>query len=262
MMRLTVLGSGTCELAAGRSSPAYVAQAGGRPVLLDLGAGALRRLAELGFDPAAVEAVLLSHHHPDHLADLLPLLFALNYDPALRSGARITLAGHHRLARVLDGLAAVFGPWVQPRPERLAELWLEPGRPVELGPFRVEAAPAAHLETSLAFRLEAEGASLVYLGDSEATGELAGLCRGAGLVVAHCAATDAAPKPGHLSPTPAGRLAAQAGAGALLLSHFYQAVDPQAAVAAARREFSGAVWAAADGMVVEVGADGAELHKS
>jgi ribonuclease BN (tRNA processing enzyme) len=81
-------------------------------------------------------------------------------------------------------------------------------------------------------------------------------------VVAHCAATDAAPKPGHLSPTPAGRLAAEAGAGALLLSHFYQAVDPRAAVAAARREFSGAVWAAADGMVVEVGADGAELHKS
>jgi ribonuclease BN (tRNA processing enzyme) len=259
-IRLTVLGSGTCELSAARSSPAYAAEAAGGLALLDLGAGALRRLTELGFDPARVQGVLLSHHHPDHLGDLLPLLFALNYDPAL-AGARLTLAGHHRLARVLDALGAAFGRLVQPGPERLAELWLEPGRTAEVGPFAVEAAPAAHLETSLAFRLEAAGASLVYLGDSEATGELAGLCRGAGLVIAHCAGSDAAPKPGHLSPTPAGRLAAKAGAGALLISHLYRAVDPVEAVAAARREFSGPVWAAADGMAVEVGPGGAELHK-
>ncbi|MCA1989723.1 MAG: MBL fold metallo-hydrolase, partial [Desulfarculus sp.] len=96
-MLLMVLGSGSCELRADRSSPAYFLRAGGFDLLLDLGAGAWRRLTEAGGDPSRVGAVALSHAHPDHLADLIPLLFALNYDPELSQRASLDLLGHRDL---------------------------------------------------------------------------------------------------------------------------------------------------------------------
>ncbi len=251
-MLLTVLGSGTCELRVERSSPAYLLEAGGRGVLLDLGQGTLRRLVESGRDPADLAGVLISHPHPDHLADLVPLLFALNYDPALRRRARLVLAAHAGLAPLLAGLQGLFSPWLSPPPERLEPLWLEPGQEFDLGTWRGRAVAARHHPQSLAFRLEHAGASLVYLGDSEADPGLVELCLGADLVVAHCAGSDQAPKEGHLHPRAAGLLAREARAGALLLSHFYSDVDPLEATASAGAQFGGPVWAARDLMILEV----------
>lgn len=256
-MLLTVLGSGTCELRAQRSSPAYLVQAGETGLMLDLGQGAWRRLLEYGHDPAALSGVIISHPHLDHLADLLPLLFALKYDPRLSREARLTLLAHPGVGRVLSGLEAVFPGWLDPPPPALTRCWLEPGQAHELGGVRLTTAAAVHHAYSLAWRLEADGASLVYLGDSEASEELAAFAAGAGLLICHCAGSDEAPKEGHLFPAGCGRLAARAGAGALLLSHFYRAVDPERAVASAGEHFQGPIWAARDGLVLELGPAGA-----
>lgn len=245
-MRLTVLGSGSCELRADRSSPAYLLQADGYSLLLDLGAGAWRRLTEAGHDPAQVGAVALSHAHPDHLADLIPLLFALNYDPALSEQASLDLLAHAGLEPLIAGLQGLFGTWLTPPPERLRTHWLAPGRSLSLGPLTVHTAAADHAPTSLAWRMECEGHSLVYLGDSRATPELARFSQGADLIIAHCAGNDAHPKPGHLHPRAAGELARRAEARGLLLSHFYRAVDPDLAVDSAAKAFGGPVWAARD----------------
>jgi ribonuclease BN (tRNA processing enzyme) len=245
-MLLTVLGSGSCELRADRSSPAYLLQAAGFSLLLDLGAGAWRRLTEAGLDPAQVGGVVLSHSHPDHLADLIPLLFALNYDPELARRASLDILGHRDLEPLVAGLQGLFGTWLTPPPERLRARWLAPGRSLDLGPLTIHTAAADHAPTSLAWRVEAEGQSLVYLGDSRATPELARFSRGAGLIIAHCAGSDQKPKPGHLHPRAAGELARRAGAGGLLLSHFYREVDPDLAVASAAEAFGGPVWAARD----------------
>lgn len=262
-LRLTVLGSGSCELRRQRSSPSYLLMAGGNAFLLDLGQGAWRALTGLGVAPATVKGILLSHHHLDHIGDLLPLLFALNYDPLMRETARISLFGHPGLAKVLEGLAGVFGSWARPPQENLRTVWLEDGDRRDLAGLQILAGAASHIETSLAYRLGFGGVSLVYLGDSEYSPALAELAQGAELVVAHCAASDERPKPGHLGPSQAGRLAAEAGAKALLLSHFYREVDPLKAVAAAGKVFDGRVFAAEDGMCLDLGPDaGAKLHKS
>jgi ribonuclease Z len=262
-MRLTVLGSGSCELRQARSSPAYLVQAGDNAVMLDLGQGAWRRLLDMGMEPALLRGVLLSHHHLDHMSDLLPLLFALNYDPVMNQKARLTLLSHGGLAWVLEGLAGVFGDWVRPPERNLQTVWLEPGDMAQLGEISIRASAASHMETSLAYRLEYEGLCLVYLGDSEYDPALADFARGADLMVAHSAATDTNPKPGHMGPSQAGRLAAEAEAKALLLSHFYREVDPLKAVSAAGKEFNGKVFAAEDGLSLDLRSGaGAKLHKS
>jgi ribonuclease BN (tRNA processing enzyme) len=255
-MRLTVLGSGTCELRADRSSPAYLVEAGETRLMLDLGQGAWRRLLDSGRPAAGISGIIISHPHLDHMADLLPLLFALKYDPQLSTAARMTLLAHTEVGRMLAGLGAVFGSWLEAPEPPLTRRWLEPGQPARLGPVAIATAAAAHHAASLAWRLEAGGQSLVYLGDSEASEALARFAAGAGLVICHCAGSDEAPKEGHMHPAAAGELAAQAGVGALLLSHFYRPVDPERARASAARRFGGAVWAAEDGLVLEPGADG------
>ncbi|MCB2193484.1 MAG: ribonuclease Z [Deltaproteobacteria bacterium] len=256
-MRITVLGSGTCELRSERSSPAYWLQAGGRGILLDLGQGAWRRLLDYGHQAAEVDAVIISHPHPDHMADLIPLLFALIYDPQLAATARITLLAHTGLEPLLLALNQAWGDWLNPSPEVLTRHWLKAGDQAQVGSVQIATATAQHHPYSLAWRIQAGGRSLVYLGDSEATSELARFARGADLLICHCAGTDQEPKTGHLYPSACGQLAAAAGAGSLLLSHFYRVVDPEEAVASAAGHFGGDIWAACDGLRLELTADGA-----
>jgi ribonuclease Z len=261
-MRLTVLGSGSCELRQERSSPAYLLKAGGSSLMLDLGQGAWRRLLDQGVKAATIQGVLISHHHLDHISDLLPLLFALKYDPVMKEHARITLMGHPGLNWVLEGLGGVFGEWVQPSEENLRYAWLETGEKIELAGITIRAGMASHMETSLAYRLEYQGLSVVYLGDSEYDPGLADFALGAELLIAHCAATDSNPKPGHIGPSQAGKLAAEAEVKALLLSHLYREVDPLKAVAAAGKQFDGRVFAAEDAMSLNIKSGvGAKLHK-
>ncbi len=256
-MRLTVLGSGTCELRAGRSSPAYLVEAGGVNLMLDLGQGAWRRLLDTGRDAAGIQGVIISHPHLDHMADLIPLLFALNYDPELAAKARMTLLAHPGVGHVLEGLDQVFGSWLQTPETVLTRRWLEPGQGTQLGGVAISTAAAVHHEHSLAWRLEAGGVSLVYLGDSEASDGLAGFASGADLLVCHSAGSDEAPKQGHLYPAGCGELADRAGVKSLLLSHFYRNVSPQRAVASAAKRFAGPVWSAFDGLTLELGPRGA-----
>ena len=252
-MRLTVLGSGTCELKAERSSPAYLVEAGGTSVLLDLGQGALRRLMETGVDPVDVDAVLLSHHHLDHFADVLPLLFALNYDPTMSAEARVTIVGDRSLEEVFAGLGEAFGEWVQPSPQVLTRRLVVPGDVLSLGELDVRCERAAHMGSSLAYRLERQGVGLVYLGDSTATEDLVTFAAGADLLVCHTVGSADDRTPNHISPSDAGVLARDAGVGALLLSHLYRSQDLEKSVAEAGRAFDGRVIVAEDLMVLDVG---------
>lgn len=257
-MKLLVLGSGSCELSRQRSSPAYLVIAGRNRIMLDAGQGSLRRMIDAGYDPARLNALAISHHHPDHLADVAPLLFALNYDDRLRRLARLVILGHPKLEDIFEGLNFTFGEWLNPPAPRLSKLWLTPGRSVAIGGLRLDSFPANHMESSLAYRLTYGGHSLVYLGDSQASAELARFAYGADLLLAHCAGSEEAPKKNHMHPSMAGKLAAAARVKSLLLSHFYRDVDPKAAVSVASAFYQGPVWAAYDHMEVVISRDPGE----
>ena len=80
-MRLTVLGcSGSGP---GPASPAsgYLVTAGATRLLMDLGNGAFGALLRHA-DPWRLDAVVLSHLHADHCADMSNLVVHRRYDPA------------------------------------------------------------------------------------------------------------------------------------------------------------------------------------
>ena len=100
-MLLSVIGAGPAYTdRPGATGAAYLLRADGSSLLLDLGQGSFARLAGL-VDPTTIDAIVISHLHPDHFIDLVPLRHYLRYE---RRPARIRVAGPAGLADRLDAL--------------------------------------------------------------------------------------------------------------------------------------------------------------
>lgn len=247
-MELTVIGSGTGVPSLRRGSPAVAVRAAGKLVLLDLGAGTLRSMLQWGINFNQIDLLALSHRHPDHVGDLVPFLFATRYALGYTRRVPFWLVAAQGFKEFLGRLGAAFGTWLEP-PEGLMQLReLSPEGPDELRweGLTIKSAPTNHIEGSLAFRLEAESRSLVYSGDTDESDSLVALAQGADLLILE--ASFPSKVPGHLTPAEAGRLAARAGVGRLLLTHFYPACDAVDVVALAAQEFSGEILRAEDGL--------------
>ncbi len=103
VMRLTVLGGCGAWPEAGQACSGFLVEHDGFRLVVDLGYATVPRLLERAA-PAQVDAVFISHGHPDHCADLNPLLRArvLREDPAGRRAAQAG-AGHLLLTHLLPG---------------------------------------------------------------------------------------------------------------------------------------------------------------
>jgi ribonuclease BN (tRNA processing enzyme) len=251
-LELTVIGSGTGVPSVRRGAPSLAVKAGGRLLVLDLGSGTLRSLVRLGLDFSAIDVMALTHLHPDHVGDLVPFLFATRYSLGYTRQKPFTLLAARGFARFHRGLHEAFGEWVSPPPGLMNVKELAPEAPDawQDGDLVIRSGPTNHTAGSLAFRVEAEGRSVVYSGDTDESDSLVELARGADLLVLEC--SNPFKVPGHLTPGEAGRLAARAGAARLLLTHFYPPCDEVDVVALAAREFPGEVIRAEDGLSLAV----------
>ncbi len=247
-MELTVIGSGTGVPSLRRGSPCLAVRAGGRLVVLDLGSGSLRALLRRGLNFSDIDVLALTHLHPDHVGDLIPFLFATRYALGYTRRQPFKLLAAQGFVRFHDLLKEAFSGWVEPPEGLMALKELSPDTPDEVRGegLVIKSAPTGHTDGSLAFRVEAEGRSLVYSGDTDVSDSLADLARGADLLVLEAA--NPFKVPGHLTPREAGRLAARAGVIRLVLTHFYPPCDAVDVVALAAQEFKGDILRAEDGL--------------
>jgi ribonuclease BN (tRNA processing enzyme) len=233
-MRLTIVGcSGSGP---GPTSPAscYLVEHDGFRLVIDLGNGSFGPL-QTHVDPAAIDAVFLSHLHADHCLDVAPYVVWHRYS-GRGTGGRVPLyapvEAERRLALAYDtdgdGLTDVFD-FVPVGPGSFA-----------LGPFEVSLTRTAHPIECYAIRLEAAGRSLLYTGDTGPSERVADLARGVDVLLSEAAHP---PGPGlppelHLTGREAGQLATEAGAGRLLLTHIPSWVDEIGQLFAASQVFS------------------------
>ena len=253
-MELIVLGSGTGWPRRERSAAGYLLRTGAGVFLLDLGPGTLRRLTEAGYDLNDPDYLFVSHWHPDHVADLVPYLFATRYRLGFTRERPVRLISARGFRAFYEALKGAFGSWIDP-PEGLFEILERPrGKKsrLVLPDLVLETAPARHNPESLAVRIEAGGKILAYTGDTEYSPEVAELAREADLLVAECASPEENPVPGHSTPSQAARMAAEAGAKRLLLTHFYPPCDEADLLTPARKFFSGEILLARDLMRITI----------
>ena len=252
-MRLTVIGcSGSFP---GPDGPAscYLVEAAheGRTfrLLLDLGNGSLgplQRHAPLD----GIDALVISHLHPDHCLDLCSLYVARRYLPEGPLG-RIPV---HGPAGTADRMARAYD--LDPNPGMHADFAfvdLEPG-PFTLGPFMLRTVRVKHPVEAYAVRVEHGGRSLVYSGDTGPCDALVELARGADLLLCEASfhdGRDTAPDL-HLNGREAAEHATRAGARRLVLTHLPPWNDPARSLAEAVPAFAGPVEVARAGAVIDI----------
>lgn len=217
---VTFLGTRDAAFGPGTFTSSQLVSLGETDVLVDAGAGSSAQLRRAGLSVGELEAIVLTHWHPDHVAGLPPLL--------RRGGGRLTSRSTLRL----------FGPsppsnaWWQAL--RGASAWpfvssldvVEPGDLLELGALRLETYPTDHGTRSIGWRFrEADGGNRVVVipGDSRPTEEIADAARGADLLVFEATFLDEhrdrAVASRHSTAWEAGALARAAGCGTLALTH-------------------------------------------
>jgi ribonuclease BN (tRNA processing enzyme) len=243
-MKLTILGcSGSFP---GPDSPAsgYLLESGGTRIGLDLGNGTLGAMQRF-IDPFRLDALFVSHLHPDHCADFGALTVLRRYHPRPPYDAT-----ERRLP--------VIAP--ENAPERLASLYASSAAelaetdlsdvfefvpvsagPVRIGPFEVRALPMDHLCEAWGFRVRAEGKTLAYTGDTGPCPQLEELAADADVLLSEASWPDFpdAPDGVHLSGRQAAEVAKTAGARRLLLTHIVPWSDGDAILAEAAATFDG-----------------------
>lgn len=250
-MRLVVVGcSGSLP---GPSSPAssYLVQAEheGRSwsLVLDLGNGALGQLQRF-VDPTCVDAVLISHLHPDHFADLCGLYVMLRYLPGREAARSVPVHGPEATARRVA--LAYGGAESDGIGEQLDFVALGDRCSFDVGPFRVTPLRVNHPVEAYGFRLEADGKVLAYTGDTDSCAALRPLLTGATLVLADSAFVDGrdSTRGIHLSGSRAAQAAVAAGGvQRLMLTHLPPWNDPEVCRAQAAALWPGDVELAQPG---------------
>jgi ribonuclease BN (tRNA processing enzyme) len=247
-MDITLLGSGTAIPDPERGSPGIAVQVDGSILLLDCGAGSLYRACRYGVPVDRVDCVFLSHLHPDHTGDLVPLLFAFRNPEQVRKKDLLVL-GPEGTRRFLKALEGVYGDWIRPGGYRLQVRSLKEGDSVSFGSWEMRTFPVPHGPPALACGITgAGGRRMVYSGDTGYSSDLAVFARDADLLILECSFPEGEDRPGHLTPSEAGRMAREAGCRRLLLTHFYPACRGEDLLTPCRKEYEGPVVLAEDGM--------------
>jgi ribonuclease BN (tRNA processing enzyme) len=236
-LRLDVIGAGPAFTdRPGATGASYLVRHEQTAILLDLGQGSFPRLAGL-IDPGRLDAVIVSHLHPDHFVDLVALRHFLRWGPS--HPRRVLVAGPARLADRLDALHDEPGFCAAALDVQV----LEPGRR-RFGTLDLEGGRVAHAGESYGFRVAIpEQPGLVYSGDCGRADDLLPLIRPGDTLLAE-ASFGPGPVPSgaaHLDGPSVGRLAARTGVSRVLLTHILMGHDPGETVASVRREFAGQV---------------------
>lgn len=246
VLRLTVLGSATPYPRPGNPCSGYLVEGGGVRVWVDAGSGALgelQRYAGLG----EIDAVWISHLHADHCADLLTAYYGL-LCADIRLDAPVPLYGPAGIADRLAGFLT-NGPRRSPVEDAFAVEELYDGHEVRVGGLTLRSVAVEHGMPAFGLRVEdGQGRRIAYSGDCEPCPGLTELARDCELFV--CEADGEGP--GHHSPEQAGRSAAEAGVGRLVVTHVGPGTEPAQARERAAARFAGPVEYAAPGSVFAV----------
>jgi ribonuclease BN (tRNA processing enzyme) len=247
--RLTFLpiGVGNACPAPGEAQSGYLVRGGGTAVMVDMGSGVLTRLRE-AIAPETLTHMVVTHLHPDHCVDLMSLEVHMVWGPGAGSPP-IPVIGPPGLRERLIAFSGASGfdtafTWSAFAPD---------AGEVDLGDGLVmRHREVPHLAPTNAVRFERDGAAVCFGADCAYGDALPELAAGCDVLV--CEATfgtgrkvDGVP---HMTAAEAGRTAARAGAGRLLLTHLDPSQDAEATLAGARAEFSGPVGLARPGEAV------------
>lgn len=213
---------------------AYLIEQDGFRCLVDCGSGvvaAVQNYTEL----KDIDAVIISHYHPDHVADIGVLQHAAMVGMQLKEWeVPLPIYAHDRDAQGFAGLS--YKGVTQGRAVQVSDT-------LELGPFQVTFCETDHPVYCLAMRFTDGHKTAVFTADTAWKDELVDFSKNADLLVAESNLYEKylGIIQGHMSGSQAGQLATQASAKQLLLTHLPQYGELSEILAAAKKTYGGDV---------------------
>ncbi|MGH9149015.1 MAG: MBL fold metallo-hydrolase [Acidimicrobiales bacterium] len=232
-LTVTVLGCSGSYSGPGAACSGYLVQGAGATIWLDAGPGTLANLQRhVALD--AVDAVVLSHEHPDHCRDIEGYYVA----------CRWVVPRERVLVMAPPGVRQHC--YYQDPPLEWKDVG--DGDQAVIGGLGLTFSRTDHPAETLAVRIDGDGCSLAYTADTGPGWSLRALGRGIDLAL--CDASVLADKEGtapHMSARQAGADARAAGVGRLVLTHLQPTTDPALARAEAAAAFGADVEVATTG---------------
>lgn len=247
-MKLSVIGSSGTYPVAGRPASGYLVEQGETRVWCDAGPGTFTAMP---IDADMIDAIVVSHQHPDHCSDLFTAFHAWTYRPEPRRSVPL------------------FGP--QAVWERI-ELFLEKsqgstlyetfdfnpvwtGDEIALGEISISFAEMDHSVPTVGSRWEANNRTLFFTGDTGPGGSWHQAAQGVDVMLSEASLqgpSESKSVEHHLTAAEAGKLARDAGAGRLVLTHIPPYMDASRSIHEAETAFDRPVSLATPGMSLDV----------
>ncbi|MFX1562587.1 MAG: MBL fold metallo-hydrolase [Promethearchaeota archaeon] len=251
-MDVTILGTGASLLSPDRVLAGLMVEISGEPLIFDIGSGVLHRISCTMVDLTRIEHVFISHFHVDHcldLASLIQSLWLMEYDKTLK------VYGPKHLKNAKKGLDIIF-PYLKDKVRLDLEI-LNPKFEKKTENWKVASFPVIHGDIeAYGFLIEAEDKRVVYSGDTAPCRELVKAAEGADLLIHECSLPDRLKEKAALHTTPGdlGRMAAEAGVKALVITHLYPELldDLSGALSSIRKSFSGKIIVPRDTQIIAI----------
>lgn len=247
MIEVTLLGTGSPIPDAHRAGPSTLVRTGGQAFLVDCGRGVLQRLTAAGLGANTITALLLTHLHSDHIAELGDVIITRWVTTFTPDPAPLPIIGPPGTAEVVEATLKAFGFDIGYRIAHHADLTAPPPLKVQeytggvvwdADGVRITAGPTDHrpVEPTIGFRVDAAGAAVVLAGDTVPCPGLDELTAGADALVHTVIRRDLVARVPlqrirdivdyHSSVEQAAATAARAGVGTLILTHYVPALVP------------------------------------
>lgn len=222
-MKLTILGSGTYEPSLKRSSPANFLKIKNKNILVDCGAGTLRRLMEAGENYKEIDFIFLTHFHADHIAEVNSLIGALNWTPNFTRKKKLFLIGPVGLKERCDSGIFKIGTEPDTFEVKIKEIEDE----VSFDDFKVETIKTVHSLESVAYKFSEGSKNVVITGDCGYDELLTKFANETDLLLIECTLPNKIESHRHLSSNQCGKIAKESKAKKVVLTHLYQAHLPE-----------------------------------
>ncbi len=217
MSTITLLGTGTCQIELERRASSVLIELDGRYILFDCGHGIVQRLLDVGVQHKDIEHIILSHFHPDHVSDLLPLLHAGAWSRRNPRNTDLHTYGPLGVQKLIDGFVSIFGMHAFQQPSYSLVVHEVTEEHMQIGPHHVEfiSLPPAG---NHGLRFVSKGRRYAITGDSDFHEAEIAFLKDVDLAIIDS---------GHITDEQIVQLAAASQAKTIVCSHLYREIDGQ-----------------------------------
>lgn len=247
-MKVHVMGSSGTFPTPGRPASGYLVEQGPTRVWCDAGPGTFTALP---MDSDLVDAIVISHQHPDHCSDLLTAFHAWTYRPDPREGVPL-----YAPQSVWDRIEGFFDKGQGSMLDATYDfhpVWT--GDEVEIGDLGVSFTEMDHSVPTVGSMWEANNRRFFYTADTGPAGTWQEFASGVHVMLSEASFQgnrDDQDYPHHLTAGDAGAIAREIGARKLLLTHIPPYLDASRSVHEAEQTFDRPVGLATPGMSFDV----------